>query len=131
MLKRLVPFFLLTVPIPLCGQEPAPGALDTSLVGVRPLYPEFPGGFEALMKFMADNIQWSDSSGPGGKVYMTFMVEEDGALTEVEVLRGENAMADAEAMRVVKTMPRWMPGRDLDGKPMRQRWNLPIQICTR
>ena len=131
MLARLFLFFLLTVPSPLCGQGPASDALDTSLVGVRPVYPEFPGGFEALMKFIADHLQWQESSGPGGKVYVTFTVEEDGSLTETKVLRGVDVLADAEAMRLVNAMPRWNPGRDHNGKPMRQRWNLPIQICTR
>lgn len=122
---------LLAASVQMHGQSLASNILDTSIVGLRPMHPEFPGGHEALMKFIADNIEWQGSSGPGGKVYMTFTVEVDGTVTEARVLRGVDGMADAEAMRLVRAMPGWTPGRDLDGRPMQQRWNLPIQICTR
>ena len=93
--------------------------------------PEYPGGHEAMFRYIADNLHWTDQSGSGGKVFVAFTVEENGALTEVAVLRSMNVLADAEALRLVKMMPSWKPGLDFRGEPIRQRMVLPIQICAR
>lgn len=92
--------------------------------------PEFPGGEEARIKFLRDNIkypQMARESGIQGTVYVTFVVEIDGRVTGVRVLRGIGGGCDEEAVRVVKAMPRWIPGKQR-GKPVRVQFNMPIKF---
>jgi len=92
--------------------------------------PEFPGGEEARIQFLRDNIkypQMARESGIQGTVYVTFVVEPDGRVTGVRVLRGIGGGCDEEAIRVVKAMPRWIPGKQR-GKPVRVQFNMPIKF---
>lgn len=92
--------------------------------------PEFPGGEEARIQFLRDNIkypQMARESGIQGTVYVTFVVEPDGRVTGVRVLRGIGGGCDEEAVRVVKAMPRWIPGKQR-GKPVRVQFNMPIKF---
>ncbi len=92
--------------------------------------PEFPGGEEARIQFLRDNIkypQMARESGIQGTVYVTFVVETDGRVTGVRVLRGIGGGCDEEAVRVVKAMPRWIPGKQR-GKPVRVQFNMPIKF---
>ncbi len=90
--------------------------------------PGFPGGDVARMKYLRDNMkypQMARESGIQGKVFVTFVVEKDGKVTDVRVLRGIGGGCDEEAIRVVKSMPKWNPGKQR-GKPVRVQFNLPI-----
>ena len=90
--------------------------------------PEFPGGVEALYKYLADNIKYPEQAkkdGVQGRVFVRFVVEADGTVAEAEVLRGIGGGCDEEALRVVNAMPKWKPGT-VDGKPVRTQYNLPI-----
>jgi protein TonB len=90
--------------------------------------PEFPGGIEALYKYLAENItypQQAKDSGIQGRVYVTFVVEKDGSITGAKVLRGIGGGCDEEALRVVNAMPKWTPGKQL-GEPVRVQFNLPV-----
>ena len=90
--------------------------------------PEFPGGEQAMMKYIGQNTKYPQKAmdaGIQGRVYVTFVVERDGQITGVKVLRGIGGGCDEEAVRVVKSMPRWEPGKD-NGKPVRVKFNLPI-----
>jgi TonB family protein len=92
--------------------------------------PEFPGGEEALYKYLAGNITYPQSakeSGIQGRVYVTFVVERDGTISDVRVLRGIGGGCDEEAIRVVKAMPKWMPGKQRS-KPVRVQYNLPVKF---
>ncbi|MGC8864548.1 MAG: energy transducer TonB [Bacteroidales bacterium] len=92
--------------------------------------PEFPGGEEARIQFLRDNIKYPQiarESGIQGVVYVTFVVEPDGRVTGVRVLRGIGGGCDEEAVRVVKAMPRWIPGKQR-GKPVRVQFNMPIKF---
>lgn len=92
--------------------------------------PAFPGGDMARMKFLQDNIKYpimSKESGIQGTVYVTFVVERSGAVTDVKILRGIGGGCDEEAMRVVKNMPKWEPGKQR-GKPVRVQFNMPIKF---
>ncbi|NLH53637.1 MAG: energy transducer TonB [Bacteroidales bacterium] len=92
--------------------------------------PEFPGGEEARIAFLRDNIkypQMARESGIQGTVYVTFVVETDGRVTAVRVLRGIGGGCDEEAVRVVKAMPRWIPGKQR-GKPVRVQFTMPIKF---
>jgi len=75
--------------------------------------PEFPGGDAALYAFLETNMKYPEmakSAGISGKVYLTFVVEKDGSITDVRLLRGIGGGCDEEAMRVVQNMPIWRPG---------------------
>jgi len=92
--------------------------------------PAFPGGDAARMKFLQDNIkypQMARESGIQGTVYVTFVVERSGAVTDVKILRGIGGGCDEEAVRVVQNMPKWEPGKQR-GKPVRVQFNMPIKF---
>jgi protein TonB len=92
--------------------------------------PGYPGGDEARIKFLQENTKYPEEAkelGVQGKVFVTFVVEVDGSITDVRVLRGIGAGCDEEAIRVVKSMPRWVPGKQR-GQPVRVQFNLPIKF---
>ena len=92
--------------------------------------PEFPGGTEKLFKYLGKNIEYppmAKDAGIKGKVYVTFVVERDGSITDVRVLRGIGGGCDEEAIRVVSGMPNWKPGKQR-GKPVRVQYNLPVRF---
>lgn len=90
--------------------------------------PQFPGGTEALMKYLSKNIRYPEQAKKEniqGKVYVKFVVEKDGSITDAKVLRSIGGGCDEEALRVVKAMPKWEPGK-MQGTPVRVQFNLPI-----
>lgn len=92
--------------------------------------PSFPGGEAARIEFLRNNIkypQMARESGIQGTVYVTFVVEPDGSVTDVRVLRGIGGGCDEEAVRVIKMMPKWNPGLQR-GKPVRVQFNMPIKF---
>jgi protein TonB len=92
--------------------------------------PSYPGGDEARIKFISDNVVYpviARESNTQGTVYVTFVVEPDGSITEVKVLRGIGSGCDEEALRVVKMMPKWNAGKQ-SGKSVRVQFNLPIKF---
>ncbi len=93
--------------------------------------PAFPGGQGALMKYLAEHIKYPElakESGIQGRVFINFVVEPDGSIDQVKVLRGIGGGCDEEAVRVVKSMPRWIPGKQR-GKPVRVSFNLPVKFA--
>jgi protein TonB len=92
--------------------------------------PGYPGGDAARMKFLSDNIRYpaiARESGIQGTVFIQFVVERDGSITDVQVIRGIGGGADEEAVRVVKMMPRWTPGKQR-GRPVRVQFTMPIRF---
>jgi protein TonB len=92
--------------------------------------PKYPGGEEARNKYMVDNIKYPEGArknGIQGRVFVSFVVEKDGAVTDVKVLRGIGGGCDEEAVRVIAAMPNWQPGKQ-DGKPVRVQFNMPISF---
>lgn len=87
--------------------------------------PEYSGGHTEMMNFIRKNLKIKKNT--KGTIYVTFIIEKDGSLTEPRVLRGISPAADAEALRVVSLMPKWIPAT-LQGKPVRVRFNLPIKL---
>lgn len=96
--------------------------------------PEFPGGGqEALFKFLQKEMKYpqvAKENGIQGTVFVNFVVGQDGKIRDVKVLRGVNKMLDDEAVRVVKAMPSWKPGKQR-GKPVSVSYNLPIKFTLR
>jgi protein TonB len=92
--------------------------------------PGFPGGDVARIRYLQENIrypQMARESGIQGTVYVTFVVEKDGRVTDVRILRGIGGGCDEEAIRVINAMPRWNPGKQR-GKPVRVQFNMPIKF---
>lgn len=92
--------------------------------------PEYPGGYNAMFDFISKNVKYpkeSKEKGIEGRVYVQFVVEKDGSLNEITVLRGVSKDIDAEAIRVVKAMPNWKPGMN-EGKTVRVQYVLPFNF---
>lgn len=90
--------------------------------------PEFPGGQEAMMKYLSESVKYpkeASKDGIQGRVVVQFVVEKDGSISEVEVIKKVNEHLDAEAIRVVNAMPKWKPGKQ-KGEPVRVKFTLPV-----
>ena len=92
--------------------------------------PEFPGGIDALNAFLKENIRYPQAARKErieGKVYVTFTVERDGSIANPRLLRDIGGGCGKEAIRVVKSMPKWTPGKQR-GKAVRVQFNLPVEF---
>jgi TonB family protein len=92
--------------------------------------PEFPGGSEARLKFLQENLnypQQAKEKGIQGTVYVKFVVEKDGSISDAKIIRGIGAGCDEEVLRVVKLMPKWKPGKQR-GKAVRVYFNMPVKF---
>ena len=92
--------------------------------------PKFPGGIPGLMQYLARNIKYptiAQENGTQGRVIIQFVVERDGSITDVRVARGVDPYLDKEAVRVVKSMPKWIPGKQ-NGKAVRVKFTVPVMF---
>jgi len=89
--------------------------------------PDFPGGMEKFYKFVGNNYQTPEEDGLKGKVYVTFVVDKDGSLTDIKVIRYIGYGTGKEAIRVLNKCPKWTPGEQ-NGKKVRVLYSLPITI---
>ena len=92
--------------------------------------PHFPGGNGALMAYLNGNIKYpvvAQENGVQGRVIIAFVVERDGSITDVKVARSVDPSLDREAMRVVKSMPKWSPGKQ-NGSTVRVKYTVPVQF---
>ena len=104
---------------------------DDAIYKVVEKMPEFPGGSQAMFKYLAENIQYpaiAKENNIQGRVVCSFTVNKDGSLSNIEVvLSGGDASLDKEAIRVIKSMPKWKPGMQL-GKPVRVQYTIPVKF---
>ena len=101
---------------------------ETKIFTVVEQMPMYPGGDAALMGYLRDNIHYptvAAENGVQGRVVVGFVVERDGSITDVKVLRSVDPSLDREAMRVVKSMPRWTPGKQ-NGSAVRVKYQVPV-----
>ena len=90
--------------------------------------PEFPGGNQAMMDFVATNVKYPKEAmdkNISGRVMVQFVVEKDGSISDIKVAKGIGGGCDEEAVRVVKAMPKWKPGKE-KGKPVRVGFMMPF-----
>lgn len=88
----------------------------------------YPGGIPALMDFLNENIKYPEQAereGIEGRVVAGFIVERDGSVSNIEILKSVHPLLDAEVVRVMSLMPNWIPGRQ-NGQPVRVKYSLPI-----
>ena len=92
--------------------------------------PEYPGGMPAMFEFLMKNMQYpkdAEKQKVEGRVMVMFVVETDGSISDVKVAKKTFTSLDAEAVRVVQSMPKWTPGRD-KGKVVRVQYTLPVSF---
>ena len=92
--------------------------------------PQFPGGQGVLMKYLAANIKYPTSAVKAkkqGRVIVTFIVQKDGSITHAKIAKSIDPELDAEALRIVKGMPKWTPGTQ-NGKPVSVRYMVPVKF---
>ena len=90
--------------------------------------PAYPGGDDKLYEYLGKNIKYPQiarESGIQGRVFVNFVVEPDGSVSNVKVMRGIGGGCDEEAVRVIKTMPKWKPGKQR-GKAVRVTYTIPV-----
>ena len=95
--------------------------------------PAFPGGMEAMIQFISSNIKYpadAQKQKVDGRVLVNFVVEKDGSITEVKVIKPAFPSLDAEAIRVVKAMPKWKPGYQR-GQAVRVQFTMPINFSLK
>lgn len=95
--------------------------------------PEFPGGHTKMIEFLCENIKYPKEAaerGEQGKVCVGFVVDTDGSITEVSVLKSVSKVLDEAAVEIVKKMPKWTPGKQ-DGKTVRVKLALPITFTAK
>ncbi|WP_303153926.1 energy transducer TonB [uncultured Prevotella sp.] len=103
---------------------------ETKIFTVVEQMPMYPGGEGALMGYLRDNIHYptvAAENGVQGRVVVGFVVERDGSITDVKILRGVDPSLDREAMRVVKNMPKWTPGKQ-NGSAVRVKYQVPVSF---
>ncbi len=101
---------------------------NDSIYQIVEVMPEFPGGTSEMMTYLSGNIKYPEEAkekGISGRVFLSFVIEKDGAVSNVKVAKGIGKECDDEALRVVKAMPKWKPGL-MKGKPVRVSYMLPI-----
>ena len=124
-------FLVLLVCLPSFAQQKPVEKVDSDGVYLMPdQMPEFPGGMQAMMKFLTTNIKYpveAQKKGVSGRVIVQFVIMEDGTLDQAKVIRGVDPLLDEEALRVVKSMPKWKPGMDR-GEAVKVRFTAPIMF---
>lgn len=111
-------------------QKTSTSTAEKQVFTVVEVMPQFPGGEEGRIKYLKENVNYPEAArkqGIEGTVFVTFVVEKDGSVTNARVLRGIGGGCDEEALRVVSAMPNWKPGMQR-GKPVRVQFNVPIKF---
>lgn len=115
--------------VPVEGPDPVVVVEPEPVVWVEEM-PEFPGGKQALLKFINESVRYPDeavNNNLEGRVVVRFVVSADGTVTKTEVLRGVHPVLDTEALRVISLMPRWKPGRQ-NGNPVPVWFSVPVKF---
>lgn len=103
---------------------------DTQVFFIVEDMPEFPGGELALRQYIANAIKYpviAQENGIQGRVYVTFVVNTDGSVSDARIARGVDPSLDKEALRVINSLPKWKPGKQR-GKPVRVSYTVPINF---
>ena len=89
--------------------------------------PDFPGGINKFYQFVGQNFNVPEKGETSGKIFLTFIVETDGTLTNINVVRGINPAMNSEAIRVMKLSPKWNPGK-IGNETVRAKYSIPISV---
>ncbi|MCH5310067.1 MAG: energy transducer TonB [Prevotella sp.] len=108
--------------------EPEPPKEESKVFDVVEEMPQFPGGPSALFEYLNKNMKYpvvAEENGVQGRVIVTFVVERDGSITDVKVVKSVDPSLDKEATRVVSSMPKWIPGKQ-NGSAVRVKYTVPV-----
>ena len=136
--------FLSLTALPICAQNNKTQETKYKIFEEPEVFPQFPGGDQALMEFIENNLHCPKKMlriGANGRVIVSFVVEKDGSITEPKVVKTtlkkksgkpyENTriikQCEEEALRIMKMMPRWIPGKQC-GVPVRVKWHVPFKF---
>lgn len=128
-MKKLIVMLVLAV---LCSTSAMAQivVVDEEIFLVAENAPEFPGGEDSLYAYIARNIKYPETAKKEkieGRVFVTFVIEKDGQVSSAKILRDIGGGCGEEAIRVVKSMPKWKPGTQR-GNPVRFQFNLPVSF---
>ena len=121
---------VVAISAPVTSSAPIEEEEDQVIFQVVEKMPSFPGGDAALFKFLNENVKYpviAQENGVQRRVICQFVVNRDGSFVDVEVVRSVDASLDKEAIRVIKSMPKWSPGQQR-GKPVRVKYTLPVNF---
>ena len=110
------------------AEEPVKPAEDTKVFDVVEQMPSFPGGPSALMQYLSSHIKYpvvAEENGIQGRVICTFVVGKDGSISNAQVVKGVDPSLDKEAIRVINSMPKWIPGKQ-NGSSVNVKYTLPV-----
>ncbi len=112
------------------AQPEPPKVEENKVFDVVEQMPSFPGGNSALMEYLSKNVKYpvvAQENGVQGRVVVSFVVERDGSITDVKVVKSVDPSLDKEAARVVSSMPKWIPGKQ-NGSAVRVKYNVPVSF---
>lgn len=115
---------------PEAKEAPADSTAKEEVFMVAEQMPEFPGGMKEMLKFLQENVKYPENAMKNnvqGRVIVQFVIEKDGTPTEFKVLRSVDPDLDAEALRVMKAMPKWKPGMQ-KGQVVRVKFTVPVSF---
>lgn len=117
------------------GEEPPPVVVEEEVMLFAAVEekPEFPGGEKKFYEYLGKNMNYPEmdkEAGNSGRVFVEFLIDKDGSIAEVKVLRGVSPGLDKEAARVIKAMPKWNPGKQ-NGRPVKVRYVIPVNFTLR
>ena len=110
-----------------------PSTTDTTVFEFPEKMPEFVGGVDSLMSYLSDHVSYPELAKKKevqGKVYVSFVVNKDGSISQSKLIKGIGAGCDEEALRVIQNMPKWLPGENRDEK-VRVRYRIPIKFVLK
>ncbi len=130
MLKKLMVILIITFPVVGFSQNNESETSDIEVFVIAEKMPEFMGGKDSMLLFISKNIRYpleAKEDNIQGRVFVNFVVGADGSIRDAKILRGVHKLLDNEALRVVKSMPKWNPG-EMKGKKVAVSYNLPVSF---
>ena len=113
--------------------EPEPGPMDGKIYDVVEQMPQYPGGEEALKKYLKEELKYPSAAaqqGIHGRVIVSFVVNRDGSISDAKICKSLDTACDEEALRLVNGMPKWIPGKT-DNKNVRVKYTLPVNFSLK
>lgn len=116
------------------GQQTKPDSRDSVFECYSTISPEFSGGHKGLLAYLKREVNYPDSAAKAnivGKVFISFLIDEKGQVSQPIVLKALGYGCDTEAIRVINAMPRWKPGTRWSGEPIPVKYNIPVTFTPK
>jgi protein TonB len=128
-MKKLILIIVLLTAQNMISQTEEVAQIQTDVYDAKDMEikPDFPGGISKFYQFIGQNFNIPEKGENSGKIYLSFIVETDGKITNIKLLRGINPEMNQEAMRVMKLSPKWIPGK-IGEENVRAKYSIPISI---